>query len=227
MIIDGHTRSLEEHVYERLEEDILTGVYKRAEPLTELAISARFNISRTPVRAAIHRLAEEGLVKLSPNKGAVVTGISRDDIIDIYKIRMRLDGLAAAMAAEKMTDEEIKMLRDSVELSEFYTKKHDAEHQKELDTAFHAMIYTASGSRMLAGILKELHKKAKLYRKISLGASARAEKSILEHKDILEAIEARDSAAAERLTQNHVKKALAGILSGLAREEKEAKTNIK
>ncbi len=221
MIIDGKARSLEEHVYERLEEDILTGVYKRGEPLTELAISSRFKISRTPVRAAIHRLAEEGLVKLSPNKGAVVTGISKDDIIDIYKIRMRLDGLAAAMAAEKMCEEDIGKLRESVELSEFYTKKHDTEHQKELDTAFHALIYTATGSRMLSGILSELHKKAKLYRKISLGTSGRAERSIAEHREILEAIEQRDAKAAERLTQNHVQKALAGILRGIEKEERE------
>lgn len=221
MIIYGKARSLEEYVYGKLEEDILTGVYRRGEPLTELAISSRFNISRTPVRSAIHRLSEEGLVKLLPNKGAIVTGISKDDIIDIYKIRMRLDGLAAAMAAEKMTDEDIKKLREAVELSEFYTKKRDVEHQKELDTEFHAMIYNASGSRMLSSILFELHKKARLYRKISLAVDVRAEKSIAEHKDILEAIEKRDAAAAEKLTQNHVKKALAGILSGLERVEKE------
>lgn len=225
MIIDEKTRSLEDHVYERLEEDILTGIYKRGEPLTEVTISNRFNISRTPVRAAIHRLAEEGLVKLSPNKGAVVTGISRDDIIDIYKIRMRLDGLAAAMAAEKMSDEDIEKLRESVELSEFYSNRNDAEHQKELDTAFHALIYTATGSRMLSGILSELHKKAKLYRKISLGVESRAEKSIREHREILEAIERRDSAAAERLTQNHVKKALSGILSGLNKELNSRRAN--
>lgn len=227
MIIDGKTRSLEEHVYARLEEEILTGVYKRGDPLTELAISERFNISRTPVRGAIHRLAEEGLVKLSPNKGAVVTGISKDDIIDIYKIRMRLDGLAAAMAAEKMTDEDIKKLRESVELSEFYTERGDAEHQKELDTAFHALIYTATGSRMLSEILSELHKKAKLYRKLSLDNAGRAERSIAEHREILEAIEARNPKEAERLTQNHIKKALAGILKGIEREENERKKKIK
>lgn len=226
MIIAGKARSLEEHVYEKLEEDILTGVYKRGDPLTELSISERFNISRTPVRGAIHRLAEEGLVKLSPNKGAVVTGIGKDDIIDIYKIRMRLDGLASAMAAEKMSDEDIKKLRDSVELSEFYTKKHDTEHQEQLDTAFHSLIYAATESRMLSDILSELHKKAELYRKISIKTQERAERSIAEHKEILEAIEARDAKSAERLTQNHVQKALAGILKGLEREERNySKTN--
>ncbi len=222
MILEGQARSLEEHVFERLEEDILTGVYKRGEPLTELSISERFNISRTPVRGAIHRLADEGLVKLYPNRGAVVTGISKDDIIDIYNIRMRLDGLAAAMAAEKMSEEDIEKLRESVELSEFYIKKHDTEHQKELDTAFHALIYTATGARMLSQILSELHKKTKLYRKLSLDTADRAEKSIAEHRQILEAIEARDAKAAEKLTQNHIQKALSGILKGIERETKES-----
>lgn len=221
MIVDGLARSLEEHVYERLEEDILTGVYKRGDPLTEFSIAQRFKISRTPVRGAIHRLAEEGLVKLSPNRGAVVTGIGRDDIIDIYKVRMRLDGLAAAMAAEKMSCEDIEKLRESVELSDFYNQRNDAEHQKELDTAFHALIYTATGSRVLCELLSELHKKAKVYRRISLGEKGRAERSASEHREILEAIERRDPRAAERLTQNHVKKALTGILNGLKREEKE------
>ncbi len=220
MIIVGKARSLEEQVYEQLEKDILTGVYKRGDPLTELSISERFSISRTPVRGAIHRLAEDGLVKLSPNKGAVVTGIDKDDIIDIYKIRMRLDGLASAMAAEKMSAEDIKKLRDSVELSEFYTSRHDTEHQKELDTAFHSMIYSASGSRMLSDILSELHKKAELYRKISLQTEERAVRSIAEHREILEAIAAGDARSAERLTQEHVQKALAGILKGLKREER-------
>ena len=228
MIIEGKSRSLEEYIYSRLEEDILTGVYKRGEPLTELSVSKRFEISRTPVRAAIHRLAEEGLVVLSPNKGAVVTGINKDDIIDIYRIRMRLDGLAAAMAAEKMSDDDIKKLRESVELSEFYITKDDSEHQKELDTAFHALIYNACESRMLSKTLSELHKKAKLYRKISLGTKERAERSIAEHKEILESIERRDAKSVERLTQNHVQKALAGILKGLEREEREkAKRSVK
>ncbi len=226
MIIEGKARSLEEHVYSRLEEEILTGVYKKGEPLTELSISESFGISRTPVRAAIHKLAEEGLVKLYPNRGAVVTGIDKEDIIDIYKIRMRLDGLAAAMAAEKMSDEDVAKLRESVEMSELCMKKNDTEHQKELDTAFHELIYSASGSRVLEGILSELHRKARLYRKMSLGTKGRAERSIDEHREILEAIEAKDAKSAERLTQNHVQKALAGILKGIE-AARDAEVNAK
>ena len=99
MILEDRSPSLEEMVYTRLEEEILTGALAGGEALTEQALSSRLGVSRTPVRGALHRLAEDGLVKISPNKGAVVVGINADDLIDIYHIRMRLEGLASASAA--------------------------------------------------------------------------------------------------------------------------------
>jgi DNA-binding GntR family transcriptional regulator len=71
-------------------------------------------VSRTPIRAALRRLAEEGLVELIPNKGAVVIGVTADDLIDTYKIRMRLEGIAAAMASRcssSVKDIDVKALR--------------------------------------------------------------------------------------------------------------------
>ena len=125
MVISAGSGSLESKVYEALEEAILGGELKQGTPLTELGLSEKLGVSRTPIRAALHRLDEDGLIELSPNKGAVVLGVNGDDLIDIYRIRMRLEGLASAMAAEKMTDEEKKALSDTVELSEFYIRKND------------------------------------------------------------------------------------------------------
>ena len=153
MIINKDTSSLEARVYAELEEAILSGDLKKGEALTELGISEKLGVSRTPVRGALHRLAEEGLIEVSPNRGAVVVGVTIDDLIDIYRIRMRLEGLAAAMAAVKMTSEGKKALSESVELSEFYLQKQDPEHLKELDTTFHGEIYRACGSRNLCRIL--------------------------------------------------------------------------
>jgi DNA-binding GntR family transcriptional regulator len=99
MIVNEKTKSREEEVYLKLEEEILGGQLKRGDALTEMSVSARLGVSRTPVRAALHRLAEEGLVEISPNRGAVVVGVTVDDLIDTYKIRIRLEGLASAMAA--------------------------------------------------------------------------------------------------------------------------------
>lgn len=208
MTVSTNSISLEERVYLLLEEEILTGKLKAGEQLREIALSERLKVSRTPIRGAIHRLAEEGLVELSVNRGATVIGITREDIKDIYAVRMRLEGLAARLAAVRMSDEEKAHLTETVELSEFYLKKGDDKKRSELDSEFHNSIFLASGSRHLNKILSDLHRNIKAYRRLSLKNTDRAEQSILEHRQILEAILNKNEDEAERLTFVHVEKAL-------------------
>ena len=218
MIIDSTAKSLEERVYYELEEEILNGTLKRGEALTELSLSERLGVSRTPVRGAIHKLVDAGLVELTPNRGTVVIGVTEDDLVDIYKIRMRLEGLASATAAKSMTEEEIKEISDSLDLAEFYISKNDAEHLKELDSEFHMAIYKATGNRMLFKILTNLHKTIKLYRKLSLNVEGRLEKSVKEHREILNAIAKRDAEEADRLTFSHIEHALNSILVAIGKK---------
>lgn len=212
MIIDKKTASLEEQVTATLESEILTGKLASGTSLTEQSLSVRLGVSRTPIRAALHTLAEEGLINLVPNRGAVVVGVTREDLIDIYKIRMRLEGLASALAAERILKEDLATLRESVELAEFYISRNDTEHLKELDTQFHAIIYRASGNRMLNKTLSELHRNIISYRKMSLAVPGRLERSVGEHREILKAIEAGDAERADRLTSEHVEAALENML---------------
>lgn len=212
MIVEGTAKSLEERVFDTLEEEILSGELKSGTALTELALSERLGVSRTPVRGALQRLADEGLVDMLPNKGAVVVGVTERDLIDIYNIRMRLEGLAARTAAERMSDEDKKRLSDSVDLAEFYIRKNDFEHLKELDTEFHRIIYAATGNRMLSKMLTGMHKSIKSYRKKSLSVEGRHERSLKEHRDILQAIEMGDGEAADKLTYEHISAALDNIL---------------
>ena len=213
MIVNKNAKSLEESVYLTLEEEILSGKLKKGESLTETSLSARLGVSRTPLRAALHRLAEEGLIEVAPNRGAVVVGIGDEELVDIYKIRIRLEGLASSEAAKRISPDDLKRLRDSVELSEFYIAKQDAEHLKELDSEFHNIIYKASGNRLLCKTLTELHRNIQFYRKRSLGVAKRLEKSIAEHREILTAIEQGDAEAADRLTSAHIEAALNNLLS--------------
>lgn len=213
MIIDSNAKSLEESVYFTLEEEILSGELKAGDSLTELSLSKRLGVSRTPIRAALHRLAEEGLVSFSANRSATVAGVSADDLVDIYKIRMRLEGLASADAARKISDADKKRLYESVELAEFYIEKKDAEKLKELDSEFHNIIYRASGNRLLSKILSELHRNIKSYRKLSLSVPERLKSSIAEHREILDAIARGDSDAADRLTNAHIGAALDNLLA--------------
>lgn len=214
MIVDN-SKSLEERVYLQLEEEILGGVLKKGASLTEISLSARLGVSRTPVRGALHRLFEEGLIDLVPNRGAVVIGVNEDDLIDVYAIRMRLEGLASAQAAKKITEEDKARLTEAVELAEFYIKKNDAEHLKELDSEFHNVIYRASGNRLLYKTLSELHRSIKAYRKKSLSVPSRLESSVAEHREILEAILRGDAEAADRLTSAHVAAALDNLLAAM------------
>lgn len=213
MIVGKNAQSLEESVFLALEEEILSGKLKKGESLTENSLSARLGVSRTPLRGAMHRLAEEGLIEIVPNRGAVVIGIGDEELVDIYKIRIRLEGLASSEAAKRISEDDLKRLRDSVELSEFYIAKQDAEHLKELDSEFHNIIYKASGNRLLCKTLTELHRNIKFYRKRSLGVANRLEKSIAEHRGILSAIESGDSEAADRVTSAHIEAALNNLLS--------------
>ena len=211
MIVDNLSHSLEEKVYFSLEEEILSGRLKSGESLTEVALSRRLGVSRTPLRSALARLSEEGLVRIVPNKGAVVLGVSDDDLVDIYKIRLRLEGLAAREAAARRTDGDIRRLSESVELSEFYIQKNDTEHLKELDGEFHGIIYEISANRLLCKTLTELHKSIKKYRKLSLSSPDRLINSTKEHREILRAIERGDGDEADRLTTLHVEAALKNL----------------
>lgn len=215
MIINENTKSLEEKVYLTLEEEIISGYYSRGEALTEMSLCKRLGVSRTPVRSALHRLSEDGLLEISPNRGAVVIGVTEDDLTDAYKIRMRLEGLASALATERITEEEKTSLKETLELSEFYLSKGDTEKLKELDTDFHKVIYKASGSRILCKILSELHRNIRSYRKISLSAPGRLEHSIKEHREIFSAIERGDFNEAEQLTALHVKRAMENTIAAI------------
>lgn len=211
MIINETAKSLEEKVYLSLEDAILSGEYKRGEALTEMALSARLGASRTPVRAALHRLCDEGLVEIIPNRGAVVVGVTEDDLVAAYEIRKRLEGLASSMAASRISDGELSELTEVVELSEFYLNKGDTERLKECDTKFHWLIYKASGNRLLCKILSELHRNIRSYRKLSLSVPGRLNLSINEHKQILNAIAQRRAEDADRLTALHIERALENL----------------
>ena len=115
-------RSLRGKVFERLREDILSGVYKEKEELREASIGEEMGVSRTPVREALRQLELEGLVRIIPNKGAYVTGITQADVRDIYKIRSMLEGLCARWATRHITEAQMTELEEIILLSEFHIK---------------------------------------------------------------------------------------------------------
>lgn len=209
-----HDHSLRGRVFQKIREDILTGVYKEHDELREVSIGGELGVSRTPVREALRQLELEGLVTIVPNKGAYVTGITPQDVHDIYKIRSLLEGLCARWATEHITGRQIEELEEIILLSEFHLRRkstEQAEQVSELDGKFHKVLYEASNSRILEHVLSDFHKYVQMARMMSVGAKDRAERSIEEHRDILKAIKDKDPDKAERLANQHIMKVMENL----------------
>ena len=205
--------SLADQVFERLEADVLSGKYERGQVLTEMALCADMGVSRTPIREAAHRLAQEHLVELT-SKGITILGVTDKDLSDIYDIRMRLEGMAAALAAKNASDEQINEMKEALDLQEFYEGKKDPEHIRYMDSRFHDMLYAAADSIVLYDTLVPLHRKTQKFRKASVENKSRAEASLAEHRAILNAIAAHDEDAAEKAMKQHVTNAKNHITKG-------------
>ena len=140
--------SLRGRVFKKIREDILDGRYQENDELREAAIAEELGVSRTPVREAFRQLELEGLIRIVPNKGAYVTGISSADVADIYEIRSLLEGLCARWATKKITKEKIDEMEETILLSEFHLSKEHYEQLIDLDNRFHMQLYEACGARL-------------------------------------------------------------------------------
>lgn len=196
--------SLRGRVFNRLREDILSGKYEENEELREVAIGEELGVSRTPVREAFRQLELEGLIRIIPNKGAYVTGISEKDVKDIYMIRSRLEGLAARWATEHITLEQLEEMEENVYLAKFHSEKGHLEQLAELDNRFHEVMYEASGSKMLEHQLRDFHQYVLRVRKKTLASANRGPQSNLEHEQIMMAIKEKNADLAELLAHQHM-----------------------
>ena len=211
---------LAEQVFQTLEEDILQGRLKPGEVITELRLSKALGVSRTPIREALQHLEQESLVEIRPNRGAVVLGITRDDLEVIYDMRIRLEGLAASLAAKTADEEQLNAMKEVLDLQEFYVEKNNPDEQEIFDSRFHEMVYEFSGKRILYEVLKNLHRRITRYRRLSVTDMDRARKAITEHRESYEAIRDGNGSLADTLTIRHVENAKRSALASFESYEK-------
>lgn len=206
--------SIADQIFDQLEHDILIGKYPRGEVLTEMKLSETLGVSRTPVREALRRLEQEHIIE-ETSRGAVVVGISLDDIIDMYEVRMQLEGIVAARTAKNITEDGLEKMREAIDLQKFYAEKTEGDNSdniKNLDSQFHDLLFLYSGSKSFYDTLSPIHKKMIKYRKASVKVHSRAKQSVEEHEEIYRALENHDCEKASRLATQHVKNARDNIL---------------
>jgi len=200
-------RPLRELVLDAIRGAIMNGTLQPRERLMEIQMAEELGVSRTPIREALRKLELEGFIVMVPRKGAYVSDLSFKDIADVFEIRAALEGLAAGLAAERITEEELeRMERLLVEKQEAITQD-DISKLVEVDTKFHELMYQASRNVRLGSIISNLREQIQRFRLTSLSYPGRNKLSLEEHKKIVEAIQARDYQLARQLATEHIENA--------------------
>ena len=203
-----NNRPLYEEVAERLRSQIFAHELAPGSWLDEQSLAVEFGISRTPMREAIKVLASEGLVTIKLRRGAYVTEVSKQDLEQIFVILSLLEGQAAKETAIKATEEELNKL-DTLHLKlEKAAADRDIEQFFELNVKFHELIQEIAGNHWMNGVIADLRKVLKLQRRDSLTRSGRLQNSLVEHREILNALLKRDSRAAQLAMKIHLENGL-------------------
>ena len=205
--------SLADQVFEKLENDIIQGIYQRGELLTELKLVEQLGVSRTPIREALRRLEQERLIE-DTGKGSRVLGITKEDLEDIMNIRQRIEGLAAYYAAKNITPDGLRELTHIVDLQEFYFSKRDKEHLRQVDDEFHDMICALSRRSVIADTLIPLMRKTRRYRRVAIDDWERTTNTMNEHRRMFEAIASGNADLAQELATQHIIQASRHMIEG-------------
>ena len=185
--IQNH-RPLREIVYEELKLLIVKGKIKPGMRLMEEELAEDMGVSRTPIREAIRKLEKEGLITIEPRRGAYVSQLSKQDMVEILEVRQNVEGFAAELAAKRITPEEKMKLREIAEEYEIAVSKNDMAAMIKADTAFHHVIVVATRNKILIQMVEQLQELVLRFRYLYYDNFKRSEKMTAEHKMIYQAI---------------------------------------
>lgn len=198
-------RTLREIVQERLVQDIVEARLKPGQKLVEADLAQTYGVSRGPVREAIRALEGQGLVHFASNRGVVVTSLYKQQIREIYEIRIELEGLAARLAAQHITTELVDLLRQFLDRMDASTAS--AETWIGLNDEFHLTLYRASERPRLCGLISDLMATIQPYARLYVDRPDRLADTHADHHLLLQAAAARDPERCEAIAQLHLRRA--------------------
>jgi DNA-binding GntR family transcriptional regulator len=203
-------RKVTDWVYEELKNAIVDLRLAPGEPLREATLADRLGVSKTPIREALTRLEQEGLVETTSFKGAAVTGYSRQDLLDIYELRELLENAAVRAAAESMSDAGRARLdrisRDSRRLLGGQDRRgQDTGKLAALLTEFDVVLFEQVRNHRIQVLIENLRDHLTRIGHLTAEIPGRIDASVDEHEKIVEAIAARDPELAERYMREHIR----------------------
>ncbi|MBN1237028.1 MAG: GntR family transcriptional regulator [Gammaproteobacteria bacterium] len=215
-------RPLHIEVADRLRDLITQGELAAGDRLNERLLAERFTISRTPLREAIRMLAAEGLVRLLPNRGAVVCPITLADARDMFEVMAALEALAGELACKRATDGEIAEIAALHDQMRIHHEKRDLKVYFRFNQCIHQKIIDCAGNAELTAIYRRVSVRLRRPRYMANLSKERWDQAMGEHEKILEALIERDQKRLKALLAEHLKRKFEVIEDGLATEENAA-----
>ena len=196
--------SIAETLKLKIEHDILMFKLKPGERLDESRLAERFGSSRTPVREALRQLAAEGFVRIRTHRGAVVSGLSMAELIDMFEMMAIYEGVCSRLAAKHATPEEMAQIAESHEICRARCDADDIEGYCVANARFHDAIYRASHNGYLIKQTISIRNRLGAYRRFQLRRNNRLRDSVREHQAVIDALKAGDADAADRRMRDHI-----------------------
>lgn len=196
-----------ERVYAALRDGILDGTYAHGERLGEAELAEALGVSRTPVREALQRLGSEGLVETLPNRGARVRTWSAQEIDNIFDLRALLEGHAAALAASRVTADNLAQMNELCDDMESAARRGGTQNLDRiagLNNAFHATVLTLSGNALLPALTRSVVQVPIVMRTFRRYTPERLRESMRQHREIVHALAAADPIWAEASMRAHI-----------------------
>jgi DNA-binding GntR family transcriptional regulator len=208
-------QTAEEHAYQYLRDLILAGRLPGGTRLNQDEMAKRLNMSRMPVRQAVLRLESEGLVVNRPNRGAVVTTLGPAAMLELFEMRSVLEGLAFSLAVPNIDSQGRKELQRRADALE--RVRQDASRWLRLHDEFHTTLCEYARRPALSAQIRKLHHSVTPYLRLYLSTDKAWEMPGFEHRELIDAIDKGDAAAAERRMREHVMSAAHGVVEFVRR----------
>lgn len=189
---------------ENLKSEIHSGVLRPGDQLEEASLAARFGVSRTPVREAVRSLVDSGLLEMKSRKGAFVRVLSAKELIDLFEVAAELEGMAARLAAERLTNDTVQRIEAALDVCRDAANEEDPEAYGRANLEFHNSIHLASGNARLTEQLQQISVHMNPYRAMPYEIRGRLPRSVEEHAEIMKAILDGKSARADDLMRDHM-----------------------
>lgn len=196
--------SIQDQVRLAVEAEILSGVRPPGSAIDDRDLSRRFEVSRTPVREALLRLAAEGLVDIAPRAGIYVHRASAGELIALLEALCETEATLARLAARRAGAEQVAAMTEALEAGRISAAKGDRADYVAQNARFHEAIYAAGGNVVLVGHVRSIRKRLASYRRRAFDMPGRLVRSALEHGVVAAGVAAGDEAAAEAAMRAHI-----------------------